>query len=382
MSTLAFPLLTLAISHSPVLAGLTGTTTLAARLLFRLPAGALVDQSRRDRVLLVFNIVGFIAAISIGLAYAFHRLVIFHVFLACGVIGAADAFLLPALSAAVRTLVTPERRPAALAMSQARSHGASVVGPPLGGALYGVNASLPFLGDALSYAVAFISAIALRGKLPAPEIAKEPMRTSITKGLRYVWRDPTVRGLMVWGAIVNLAGSTVWTAVILRLTSTGSSAGEIGTVEAAAAIAGLVGSIFAPRLVTRTRTGRMTVVTGLIVSVMFALSALLSSAVWVGVCLAAATLFLPANNSGIGAYIAARVPDEMQGRFNSAAGFVAQGLQPLGPLFAGVVAQSLGAGWPMVLAGAIALASLAPVAAVKELRALGRPDSWRTTPEA
>ena len=62
----------------------------------------------------------------------------------------------PAEMSAVRTVVPTEQLPTALSQNQARQHVASLVGGPLGGALYGVTRWLPFAVDVVTYAVTWV----------------------------------------------------------------------------------------------------------------------------------------------------------------------------------------------------------------------------------
>jgi hypothetical protein len=69
------------------------------------------------------------------------------------------------------------------------------------------------------------------------------------------------------------------------------------------------------------------------------------------------------------------VPDELQGRVNSAAGFISNGLAPLGPVLAGVALAALGGG-ALILGAALTAATVVPLVASQTIRSLGRPDTW------
>jgi len=86
-------------------------------------------------------------------------------------------------------------------------------------------------------------------------------------------------------------------------------------------------------------TGATTMTTGLILAAVVVPMAWTTEVPVIGALLAVGTFLLPANNAGIGAYLSFVTPDEMQGRLNSAAGFVSDGLTPLAPVVAGVYSQ-------------------------------------------
>ena len=75
----------------------------------------------------------------------------------------------PAEMSAVRTVVPTEQLPTALSQQQARQHVASLLGGPLGGALYSVTRWVPFLFDAVTFAVSWVLLGRIRTDLsPAP----------------------------------------------------------------------------------------------------------------------------------------------------------------------------------------------------------------------
>ncbi|MDQ1700195.1 MAG: hypothetical protein QOG34_2058, partial [Frankiaceae bacterium] len=88
---------------------------------------------------------------------------------------------------------------------------------------------------------------------------------------------------------------------------------------------------------------------------------------------------LPANNAGIGAYLAAVTPDRMQGRLNSAAGFVSDGLTPLAPVVAGALLATIGGAAGMLVGAALVTSSVVPLLLEPSVRRLGRPTEWART---
>ena len=376
MSTLVLPLIGYAITGSTAKAGIAGTAALLATLVFRLPAGALVDRRPRGRVLITANLACVVLFGSLAAAALTHTLTLTHLVVASALTGVAGAFSSPATSAAIRTIVPAEQRPVAYSRLEARGHAAALVGPPLGGALYSIARGLPFVVDAVSYAVAAVAVRFLRTPLPAQGRTDANIRADIADGLRFVWTQKAVRALMTWGAILNLAGIVVAVTVTLRLVRAGVHPATIGLVETAAATAGLIGALLSPAIIRRARTGWMTLVTGLIVAVVFGALCVSTDPVVIGALLAAGTLLLPANNAGISAYLASVVPDRMQGRLNAAGGFVAGGLQPFGPVLAGVLLGSIGATSTTLVGAALVVASLVPLVTTPALMRLGPPHTW------
>ena len=260
MSQLVFPLVGYAITHSTAEAGLATTGLLLGGVVVRLPAGALVDRFARSRVLVTTNVVAALVYGSLAVALLAGHLTLAHLVIAGFVSGATDAFDSPATSASVRTIVPKPQLPLAYTRLEARSRAAHLIGPPLGGALYSWIRGLPFVVDAVSYAAEAFAITRLRTPLPAPKRTPQSVRADMAEGLKFVWVNVGVRCMMIWGGLINFAGSFMFVAVTLRLIERGTRPAAIGLVETAAAVAGLAGALVAPMIIRRARTGWLTIV--------------------------------------------------------------------------------------------------------------------------
>jgi len=379
MSVLVFPLIGYAITHSAALAGIATTAVFAGRIVTRLPVGALVDRLPRNRVLVVTNVVAALAYGSLGAAALAGALTLPHLIVAGLASGVCDSFIRPAASASIRTVVPREQLAVAYSRFNASGHAVQLVGPPIGGALFAFAHGLPFVVDAVSYLLAALCVASVRTPLPAPDHDGTPrtIRRDIAEGLRYLWSEVAVRAMMIWGGVINLGMTIVLVGITLRLVRAGVHPAAIGAIDAVASVAGLLGALVAAPLVRRTPTGPLTIATGAVAALAVVPTAFTTNVVAIGALLALGTFLMPANNAGISAYIASRVPDAMQGRFNSAAGFVAEGLQPAGPVLAGGLIAGAGGAVATLTGAAVVALSLVPIVVTREVRRLGRPGEWQ-----
>lgn len=377
MSMLVFPLFGYALSHSTTQAALATTAFFAAGTVVRLPAGALVDRWSRRRVLLISNLAsaGVLGALALLVATGGASIALLVV---AGLLaGVVETFFSPAASAALRAVVAPEQLAQAYTRMQARHHVASLLGPPLGGALFAVAASLPFTVDAVSFAAFAVAVLFLRAPLSAPAPAgPRRLRADVLEGLRFLWSQRAARAVMLWGGILNFAMGYVLISITLRLVRAGVHPAAIGAVDAIAAGAGIVGAAATSRHAQRLPTGATTMITGLVLAAVVVPMAWTTDVWVIGALLAIGTFLLPANNAGIGAYLSFVTPEQLQGRMNSAAGFVSSGLTPLAPVVAGVLLATIG-GTPSTLVGAALVAcSVVPLVLEPSVRRLGRPTDW------
>ncbi len=151
VTSIAFPLLVLAVTHSPAKAGVVGFAQTLPFLLLYLPAGAFIDRWDRKRTMLACDAGRAVALGSIAITVALGWLSVAQVIAAALIEGSLFVLFDLAEGAALPQLVTEEQVPAAIAQNQAKSQGADVVGQPLGGVLFSAAWLLPFLVDAVTY---------------------------------------------------------------------------------------------------------------------------------------------------------------------------------------------------------------------------------------
>src|SRR5271156_5784975 len=126
MSMVAYPLVALALTGSPTKAGLVGTFALLGQMVFRLPAGAVVDRHDRRTVMLWADVLRGAVVLGVALALVVGSLGITLLVVAAFVENAMGEFFRPAATAAVRRAVEPAQMPEAVSKSESRSYGATI----------------------------------------------------------------------------------------------------------------------------------------------------------------------------------------------------------------------------------------------------------------
>jgi MFS family permease len=164
-SELALPLLILSLTHSPVQAGLMGALRTVSILLTNLPAGALVDRWNRKYTMMGCDTGRAVALASIPLALALGHLTAAQLYLVAMAEGALATFFDLAQAASIPRVVRKEQLPTAIAQQEVTGGVVTLLGPSLGGMLYGLARSLPFLADAISYVASVCSLLFVRTPL-------------------------------------------------------------------------------------------------------------------------------------------------------------------------------------------------------------------------
>ncbi|MDQ3874927.1 MAG: MFS transporter [Actinomycetota bacterium] len=362
ISATAYPLLVLALTGSPADAGLVGFLATLPWLLFQLPAGALVDRWDRRRVMLVADAARGLALASVVAALATGRLALWQLMVVAFLEGTLFVFFNLAEHAAVRHVVPRTQLPTALSQNEARVRGAGLLGQPLGGVLFDLGRAMPFLADALSYAVSFVSVSLIRSRF-RDETEEEPgalrrLPSEIGEGVAWLWNQPFLRAASILVAGSNFLFQALSLTLIVVVRDGGASGSTIGIMLAGAGAGGVLGSLAAPWL-QRRLTGKAVVIGANWVWAVFLPAMLLTQNPYALGALYAAMAFVgPAWNVVIGAYQLSITPDRLLARVSSVETLVAYGAIPLGSLAGGFAVQALGglgaiaalAGWMIVVA--------------------------------
>ncbi|RZT12671.1 putative MFS family arabinose efflux permease [Kribbella sp. VKM Ac-2569] len=362
MSSFVFTLLGLAITGSPVQAGLVGTSAALGGILAALPGGALADRWSRRKILIGYSLLGTVLFGSVAVVGWLGHLTLPHLMVVGLVNGAGYGLFMPAETGALRQIVPPEDLGTALAAAHGRQNLAGLAGAPLGGLLYSIGRAIPIAVDAVSYLVMAIMLTTIRHPLPAtkPEGgAHEPMLKAIRSGLTWLFRQRDLRTIAVVATLLNFAANGTILVLILSMQQRGVPASVIGLLETAMGVGGLAGAFLAPRLLARFSTGRITIVGAWIIAVTFASTAATTQPVVLILLPALAIFLLPALNSGLFGYQMLITPDHLQGRAQSAFMFLSNGAAPLAPFLGGLFLETLGArGALLIFGGLLAIGSV------------------------
>jgi MFS family permease len=354
ITSIAFPLLVLAETHSPAQAGLVGFAQSLPYMLFYLPAGALVDRWDRKRVMLVADAGRAIALGSLALALALGTFELTHVIAVAFVEGALFVFFSLSESAALPQVVPKKQLSTAVAQNQARIQGADLAGQPLGGLLFGISRLLPFAADAISYAISFVSLLFIRSQFQEERVRSTTrLRAEIVEGVTWLWRQQFMRAAVLLIAVSNYAFAAVILSLIVREQKLGASSGAIGIMLAFFGAGALAGSVFAPSVQRRVHPKVVIIACFWIWAAAALASAFIENPYAIGAVWAIGSSFGPIFNVTFAAYRYALVPDRLLARVGSAALVVAWGAIPLGQLSAGVLLEHLGGRETILLLAAL-----------------------------
>lgn len=362
LSLVAFPLLAIQLTDDARLVALVNAFRFVPFLLIGLPAGVIVDRFDRRRLAQVAQVGRGALVAAVALVTMFDAATMELLIGAAFVFGAGEVLTDAGLPALVRDLVRSDQLEVANSRISAVQTVTNVfIGPPLAAVLFIIHPSVPFWAAAVFGAVAALVLFLLPGRFrPAPsEDRDEPFTVRVTAGLRYVWNHPVLRPLALTVAVFAFVGEA-GNAVFVVLATERFGLGELGfgvLVGVDGVISVLMSFLVAP-LVARfgaSNSMRLAVVTYAASGLLYGTSTIVAGALIGAVFGGISDPSWNVNSSTIRQRL---VPDEIFGRMMTAYLFIAWGMQPLGSVMGGIIAESWGPQWVYILSGSVVLSLL------------------------
>jgi MFS family permease len=342
-SNLAFPLLILALTHSPAQAGFASALRALAYLLLGLPAGALIDRWDRKRVMILCDLGRALALGSIPLALALGRLSMAQIYLISLVEGALYVFFSLAESAALPRVVAKMQLPVATAQNEVTGGVVTLVGPSLGGALFGIARSLPFLVDAISYAASVLALLRIRIPFQGERQQQQTnLRVEMVEGLGWLWHEPVVRSLALLhgGLILSYEGMLLLVVVVAQRQQ--ASPFVIGLMFGVSGLGAIVGAVVGSQVHKRLRLGQIMIGAFWLFALLWPLYAIAPSPLALGAILAAFWVVDETYDVAQISYRLALIPDALLGRVNGAFRLIAFGCETASLALSGFLLQQIG----------------------------------------
>jgi MFS family permease len=194
--------------HAALWLGLIGLVQFAPLFALTLVTGWVAD--RVDRRLIVRLCVGtqWLCAATLAAVNGFAHLTLAPLFVVAAALGVARAFYAPAQSAIGPNLVPAAVLPRAIASNSIATRVGAILGPALGGALYGAAPHLPYTVSACLFGGALGCLLMIR-PIAATNMdrMRKPWRQMI-EGLQYVRRNRLVLGAISLDLFAVLLGGT------------------------------------------------------------------------------------------------------------------------------------------------------------------------------
>ncbi|MCH0560317.1 MULTISPECIES: MFS transporter [unclassified Streptomyces] len=363
ISAISFPLLILYTTGSVAKAGTLTAAGLVSALVTTLWGGALADRVSRKAILVIAPLVQGAALAAVAALVAADRPQLPLLVAAATVSGLAAGVASGATAPALRRIARKDQLATATAQELGRDLGAQLLGGPVGGLLFSLARWCPFGIDALSFGAASLGAALIHRPLgPEREDRVENERTTVRQdiaaGFRFVRREPFLRFVVMWGALLNTLGQAFALLFIALVKFRGGGPTTIGLVSAVALVGGVVGSAIGPAVARSVRAKTVIRTAAWAFAGALVLVAVVPAPWEIGAVTFVAMLTMVPLNVMLQSYMVRLVPDEFSGRVSAVNRFGVQALEWTGPLLAGLLVALFG-----VPGGAVALlVGLVPLA--------------------
>lgn len=353
-TALALPLCAVLLLHaSPAEMGLLVALENLPYFLLCLPAGVLLDRSRRLPILMASDVMLAIALTSVPVAWWLGMLTMHWMYAVGFIMGTGAVIGGSAEQIFLTFLVGRDGLVQARAKFGTTDSASRLLGPGLAGVLIQIlGAPFAILFNVSAFVVSMWNLSHIRAKEPAPVFEDVHPVRAIVEGLRYVWHHPLLRTLAWTAGVWNLLfGAYVAMQVLFATRVLGMTPGMLGTSQMLGGLGMLAGSLTMTPLSKRFGSGA-TILIGLCATVIaFALVPCIPPALFgshgatvfaYGVVvffldMGALLFFMP--------YISLRqrvTPDAMLGRMTSTMRFLSVAMSPVGALLAGAVGEHYG----------------------------------------
>lgn len=358
MQSVAQAWLVYRLTGSTVLLGLVSFSGQIPVFLLAPIGGAIADKYNRRRILLTTQTVAMILASVLTALALTGRIEVWQIFALSALLGLTNAFDIPTRQAFIVDIVKREDLTNAIALNSSMFNGARIVGPAVAGLLVAsVGEGWCFAINAVSY-VAVLTGLALikierQKKVPLPGSAV----SNIIEGFKFVATTSPVRSLLLLLGVVSLMGSPY--AVLMPIFADRileGGADGLGILMGASGVGALAGALALAARKSMRGLGRWIA----LASAGFGTSLILfsfSRSFWLSAgFLVPAGFAMMIQMAASNTLVQSMIPDNLRGRVMAVYSMMFMGMAPLGAIFAGTVAEIIGAPYTVSIGGAVCVA--------------------------
>jgi MFS family permease len=357
MQSVAQAWLVYRLTGSTVLLGLIAFAGQIPVFLFATLGGAIADRYDRQRILQFTQTTAMILATILTILTFTGTIEVWHLFLLAALLGLNNAFDIPTRQAFIVDLVGREDLTNAIALNSSMFNGARIVGPAIAGLLVASAGEAWCFGiNAVSYIAVltglFLINIETQRKTAAPGSAI----SNIIGGFKFVAKTSPIRSLLLLLGVVSLMGSPY--AVLMPIFADqilhGGASG-LGILMGASGTGALAGALALAARQSMKGLGRWIALASagfgaFLILFSFSRSFWLSAAL-----LAPAGFSMMIQMAASNTLVQSMIPDELRGRVMAVYSMMFMGMAPLGALFAGTLAENIGAPYTVALGGAVCI---------------------------
>jgi len=340
MQALAQGWLVYKITGSALLLGVDGFLATGPMLLFSLFGGVIADRIDRKKVMLASQWAQMTFAFVLALLIYLGKVQVWHILLMSFLTGSAQSFSGPAYASLLPLLVKREDVPNAVAMNSMQFNLARVIGPALGGVVYGVwGAAACFAFNGVSFIAVIIAMMIMNMPPTRVPDAGRGVFDDMREGFAFVKSRPTLQLLTFLAFAGTFFGMPLFTMLPVTAASFHLGPRGLSFLQAIYGVGSVIGALFVAATGYARRKGQLALLLQLAFAVLlitFGLSKNLGISATAGFFAGACVVGVVALYSSL---VQLATADSMRGRVMSIFMLAFRGGMPLGNLLAGWVTQ-------------------------------------------
>ena len=361
MQNIAQAWLVYRLTGSSLLLGIVGFAGQIPIFLFAPIGGLAADRWNRHHVVIGTQVASMILAFILAALTLFHVVQVWEIVVLAALLGVVNAFDVPARQSFLIEMVVREDLMNAIALNSSMFNGARVIGPAIAGILVArIGEGWCFFANAVSYIAVIIGLLMMKlGPLRTASKDSSPFE-HIAEGFRFVRQTKPILALVLLIGLVSLVAvpySVLMPIFADRVLHSGAHG--LGALMGSTGIGALLGAL---TLAIRRGVQGLGRVVGLSAGG-FGVSLILfafSRSFWLSVALLIPVGYgVMLQMSSSNTLIQAMVPDQLRGRAMAMYTMMFMGMAPVGSLFAGALADKIGAPWTVAIGGLGAIAGAA-----------------------
>ena len=350
--------LVLSLTGSPLLLGLVGTMQFLPITFFSLFAGVLSDKFSKRKILIFTQTVSMILAFILSALVFTHTLRYEYIMLLALCLGFCNTLDMPTRQAYNVEIVGKEDLMNAISLNSATFNLGRIIGPAIGALLMAFfGPGWCFLLNGFSFIAVIYGLLRIDATNYVKKIdSKKGMLKEISDGLRYIKNRPVLLETLILISILGMLAYNfnvlipVFTKDVLHM-----DAGTYGFLLASIGVGSLIGALL---ISIKSKVGPSKILmvgSSIAIGIMLILTGLSNLFYLTALCLTINGIFSMFFATTANTTLQINSRDEYRGRVMSVYTLVFAGSAPMGNLFAGFVAEKLGAGAAFIVSGIFTL---------------------------
>ena len=338
------------LTHDPFYLGIVGLAQFLPALALVLVTGLVADRFNR-RIILGLCLAAEVVAAGCLLAFTIAKpSVIWPVFLILVGLGIARAFFNPAGDALAPNLLSKEAIPHGISLGSMTWQTASIVGPVLGGLLYGLSAEIAY-GVATALLALAAVCVVFVGIVPQENHVNETSISTLLAGFKFIKSEQIVLGAISLDLFAVLLGGAVALMPVYASDILHAGPLGLGLLRASPGIGAIVVALWLAKYGIKDHAGKILFVC---VAGFGIATTLFGYSTWIPLSIFA--LVMMGGFDMVSVYVREtlmqlRTPDEVRGRVNAVNRVFIGASNELGEFRAGMVAWKYGAVAAVVMGG-------------------------------